>query len=327
MAISSIVHAFEPFQPLPSMPPIPDDNPLTASKISLGKMLFFDRRLSVNGSLSCNSCHDLSRAGSDYRVLSPGATGHSNQRSTPTLYNVAYQTVFYWDGRASTLEEAIASHLLDRTIMSIPTTTDVVNVINKVPAYRKLFSEVFQSSISYDTITAALASFVRSLTTPNSPWDNYLNGNKSAISKQARIGFKTFIETGCASCHFWVNLSGPVPGLAFQQGEGFYELFPNYPGTDYERRYLLSDDLGRYAITKDPTDRRMWRVPVLRNIELTAPYFHNGSVATLEEAIKVMAKVQLGKDMVQPDVDDVAVFLRTLTGKIPDITVPQLPYM
>ncbi len=318
------VNAFEPFQPLPSSPPIPDTNPQTQARIDLGKRLFFDRQLSVNGSLSCNSCHDLSRAGSDIRPRSPGATGKTSERSTPTLWNVAYETVFFWDGRANTLEQAIAEHLLDRNIMAMPTTTTVVETIKTNPIYEQKFNDNFEQGISYDAISAALASFIRSLVTPDSAWDRFLQGDADAISAQAKRGFDTFVETGCASCHFWVNLAGPVPGLAFQQGEGFYELFPNYPGTDYERRYQLSADLGRFYVTRDDTDRRMWRVPVLRNIALTAPYFHNGSVKTLDEAIKVMAKTQLGKDLRGADSADIAAFLATLTSEMPVITLPQL---
>jgi cytochrome c peroxidase len=317
--------AFEPFQPLPASPPIPTDNPQTQAKVALGKMLFFDRRLSVNGSLSCNSCHDLSHAGADFRALPVGATGIQGRRSVPTLWNVAYETVFFLDGRAATLEDAIQSHLLDTTVMAMPSTERVRAALADVQAYRDLFAANFVDGLSYTNISRALASYIRSLRTPGSAFDHYLRGNSHALSAQARRGFRDFIETGCASCHFWVNLSGPVPGLAFQQGEGFYELFPNFPGTAEEKRYHLTDDLGRFNVTHIETDRRMWRVPVLRNVELTAPYFHNGSVATLGEAIRVMAKTQLGVVLDKQAIADIGAFLKSLTGKFPQITVPQLP--
>jgi len=324
--ITGSAWAFEPYQPLPPEPPIPADNPQTESKVALGKMLFFDRRLSVNGSLSCNSCHDLARAGSDYRPLSTGATGLTGQRSTPTLFNVAYQTVYFWDGRAVSLEQAVASHLLDKTVMAMPSRQRVSERLANIDAYAELFALNFpDEGINYENITRALASFIRSLRTPDSAFDRYLGGDKHAISKSALQGFSTFVDSGCGSCHFWVNLSGPVPGLAFKMGEGFYELFPNYPGTREERRYHLSDDLGRYSVTHEETDRRMWRVPILRNIALTAPYFHNGSVATLEEAVRVMARTQLGKSFSHQQIADVTAFLRTLTGELPGISLPQLP--
>jgi cytochrome c peroxidase len=317
---------FRPFQPLPESPPIPHDNPQSAARITLGKMLFFDRRLSVNGSLSCNSCHDLSRGGADFRPLSTGATGITGRRAAPTLWNVAYQTVLFWDGRAESLEQALSSHLIDKTVMAMPSSQAVVDSISRVDTYVELFANSFaDDAVSYQNIKRALASFIRSLRTPNSAFDRYLKGDKQALSGAAQRGFKTFVDTGCASCHFWVNLSGPVPGLAFKMGEGFYELFPNYPGSAYESRYHLSDDLGRYYVTDDPDDRRLWRVPVLRNIALTAPYFHNGSVASLDEAIRVMARTQLGKELSEHQVEDVAAFLGTLTGEFPVISLPQLP--
>jgi len=321
-----LAHAFEPFQVLPESPPIPHDNPQSDAKIALGKMLFFDRRLSVNGSLSCNSCHDLTRGGADFRSVSIGATGIAGRRSAPTLWNVAYQTVLYWDGRAASLEQALASHFTDETVMAMPSKQAVVTAIKRVAGYEDYFARSFNGQVvSYENINRALASFIRSLKTPNSAFDKYLAGNKQALSSSARRGFTTFVDSGCASCHFWVNLSGPVPGLAFEMGEGFYELFPNYPGTADESRYHLADDLGRYMITDEATDRRMWRVPVLRNIALTAPYFHNGSVATMEDAIRVMARTQLNKDFNDKQVADIAAFLQTLTGKFPDLIIPRVP--
>jgi len=326
LLVAGAALAFEPYQPLPPQPPIPADNPQTEAKAALGKMLFFDRRLSVNGSLSCNSCHDLARAGSDYRPLSTGATGLVGKRSTLTLFNVAYQTVYFWDGRAESLEQAVASHLLDDTVMAMPSRQQVYEQIASIDAYAELFERNFPGEgVTYENITRALASFIRTLRTPDSDFDRYLGGDKQAISKSALRGFRTFVDSGCGSCHFWVNLSGPVPGLAFKMGEGFYELFPNYPGTAEEHRYHLTDDLGRILVTHVETDRRMWRVPILRNIALTAPYFHNGSVATLDEAVRVMAKTQLGKVFSDQEITDVTAFLRTLTGKRPAITLPQLP--
>ena len=324
--VAGSVQAFEPYQPLPAAPPIPLDNLQSESKIALGKMLFFDRRLSVNDHLSCNSCHDLARGGSNYQAVAAGATGIKGRRSAPTLWNVAYQTVLFWDGRAESLEQAVAEHLLDNTVMAMPSRQAVTERVAGIAAYADLFARSFAGEgVSYENISRALASFIRSLRTPDSAFDRYLKGDLHAISESAQRGFTTFVDTGCGSCHFWVNLSGPVPGLAFKMGEGFYELFPNYPGTTYESRYHLTDDLGRYHVTKDPTDRRMWRVPVLRNIAVTEPYFHNGSVSTLEEAIRVMARTQLGKTFSEKQVSDVSDFLRTLTGEFPTLSLPQLP--
>jgi len=326
MLLVSSAQAFEPFQPLPDKPPVPQDNPLSEIKIALGKNLFFDRRLSVNGSLSCNSCHDLAHGGADYRPVSIGATGIKGRRSAPTLWNVAYQTVLYWDGRAESLEQALESHLLDKTVMAMPSQQLMTQKIAAIKAYVELFDASFpDQGVNFKNITRALASYIRSLKTPDSAFDAYLQGNKQALSTSAQRGFKTFVDSGCASCHFWVNLSGPVPGLAFKMGEGFYELFPNYRGSEFESRYGLSEDLGRYYVTDDPEDRHLWRVPVLRNVAVTAPYFHNGSVATLDEAIRVMAETQLRKQFSDAQISDIKAFLNTLTGKFPEIYLPQLP--
>ncbi len=328
MLFSSSVYAdFEPFQPLPPSPPIPSDNPQTAAKIELGKQLFFDKRLSATYTISCNGCHNVMSAGDDGKAVSRGALGIEGKRSSPTLYNVAYQTVYFWDGRAATLEEAIKEHLISPTEMGMKDKQAVVERIWNTADYPRRFAEAYGKGValSYDTITKALASYIRTLRTPDSDFDRYLQGDKDAISKQAKRGFKTFVDVGCASCHFWVNLSGPVPGLAFQMGEGFYELFPNYPGTKDEARYQLADDIGRYYITKDETDRRMWRVPVLRNVALTAPYFHNGQVKRLEEAIRVMGTTQLGKDLTRAQQQDIAAFLHTVSGRFPTQRFPELP--
>lgn len=324
LLFSGMCFGFEPFQVLPESPPIPADNLQSDDKIKLGKLLFFDNNLSVNGSLSCNSCHDLSQGGEDAKSVSTGATGIEGRRSTPTLWNVAYQTVLFWDGRASNLEQAIDEHIIDPAIMAMPSRIAVVRKINSIKHYADRFSAIFPAvdknkALSYQNINKVLAAYIRSLTTPGSDFDRYLLGDADAMSKQAKRGFKIFVDSGCGSCHFWVNFSGPVPGLAFKMGEGFYELFPNYPGTEEESRYHLSDDLGRYYITNEVEDRRMWRVPILRNIAVTAPYFHNGSVATLAEAIRVMARTQLDKVFTEQQINDIEEFLHTLTGEFPAI--------
>ncbi|MBI5450760.1 MAG: c-type cytochrome [Gammaproteobacteria bacterium] len=317
---------FSPFQPLPPQPPIPADNALSDDKVQLGRQLYFDRRLSFNQGLSCNSCHDLMAGGADNRAaVSKGDVGRAAARSAPTLWNVAYQTVYFWDGRAASLEAALAEHLTSPTEMAMPDDKALVERLSG--AYSDQFERVFkkQGEFNYQNITRALASYIRTLVTTGSRFDRYLQGDGSAIPMQAKQGYQRFIDVGCASCHFWVNLSGPVPGLAFQMGEGFYELFPNYPGTEEEGRYALAEDLGRYYITQDDKDRRMWRVPVLRNIALTAPYFHNGAVPTLDEAVRVMAITQLGVKLTAGEVEDIVEFLKTLSGEFPPQPLPRLP--
>ncbi len=321
------VQAFEPFQPLPEQPPIPRNNPQSDAKVALGRQLFFDPRLSFTGKVSCNSCHNLALGGEDGRSLSTGALGETGTRSTPTLWNVAYQTVYFWDGRAPSLEAAIGEHLLSPAEMGMPNKETVSGRLFAIEGYRSQFEKVFpgKHAVSYAHVTEALASYIRTLVTPDGPFDRYLRGDEKAISQAAVRGFKEYIETGCASCHFWVNFSGPVPGLAFKMGEGFYELFPNYVGTEYDERYQLLKDEGRILVTGVEGHRYMWRVPSLRNVADTAPYFHNGSVATLEEAVRLMAKTQLDKDLSVQQLTDIIAFLNTLTGEYPEVEAPELP--
>ncbi len=314
------------FQPLPAQPPIPENNPLTAEKIALGKQLFFDARLSATGTHSCNSCHNLSSGGDDGLPTPVGVNSRTGERNTLTIWNAAFHNVFNWVGDTTSLEQQAGQHILDAKIMGMADANAVINKISAIAAYDAEFKSIFaKEGVSLETIGKALASYVRTLNTHNSAHDRFLRGDKQATSKAAQRGFKEFIVIGCASCHFWVNLAGPIPGLQLQQGEGFYELFPNYPGTDYERQYGLADDIGRYNYSKDETDRRMWRMPSLRNIAITAPYFHNGSVESLGEAVSVMAKTQLRKDLSDKQIADIVTFLETLTGQFPQQSLPRLP--
>ena len=182
-----------------------------------------------------------------------------------------------------------------------------------------------ENPVTYQNIARAIASFERTLVTPDSDFDRYLNGKQSALTAAQQRGFTTFKETGCAACHFWVNLAGPQPGLQLRAGEGFWELFPNFVGSRYDAQYNLLDDLGRYEVTGEENHKRMWRLPTLRNIAVTAPYFHNGSVATLDEAVRVMATTQLGKELTVQQVNDIVAFLGSLTGRFPEITLPRIP--
>lgn len=326
LAHSVMAGDFQPFQPLPPSPPIPADNPQTEDKIELGKQLFFDRRLSASRDLNCNTCHNLMAGGEDNRPLSRGEGGHLTRRSTPSLWNSAYNTVYFWDGRADSLEAAITEHLQDKVIMALDPAV-LHRRLSSISYYGHALQSVFGSVKASETqrVARALASFIRTLVTTDGPYDRYLRGDRQAIPAEARQGFEDFIETGCASCHFWVNLAGPVPGLAFKPGEGFYELFPNFPGTKEEQQYQLSADPGRISVTGISTDRRMWRVPILRNVALTAPYFHNGKVTTLPEAVRVMARTQLGLDLDRDRTGHITAFLKTLTGNFPRISLPRLP--
>ena len=323
---SGAAHALDPFQPLPPQPPVPADNPMSDAKVELGQQLFFDPRLSISGTHACYTCHNVSAGGDDGRAVSEGVYGRKGHRNTMPIWNAAYHTVYNWDGGAKTLEQQFRIHVTDPVIMGMPDGAAVVARLAGIPGYLAAFGDVFpDTGLTFENIAKAIAAYERTLVTPNSAFDRYLQGDEAAISEQAKRGFQEFIDVQCASCHFWVNLAGPIPGIALQQGEGFYELFPNYPGTDVERRYRLADDLGRYHLTLSEIDRRKWRMPGLRNVAVTAPYFHNGSVATLEEAVRVMAITQLKRELSERQVADIVEFLQTLTGPFPPQTLPRLP--
>lgn len=322
--------AFDVIQALPAQPIFPADNPNTPAKIELGKKLFFDPRLSVDGRYSCNACHNLAAGGDDDGAIERISEQRLN-RSAPTLWNVSHMSTYYWDARASSLEEQAIDHLLDPRVMAMGTAETLVQRLDQITGYRQAFAEAFKDSassaspVSIANIAKAIAAFERTLITPNSAFDRYVKGDKKAISESAQRGFKLFDDTGCLSCHFGVNFAGPAPGPALNMGDAFYELFPNHLGSRYDAKYDLASDIGRYQVTLDERHKYMWRVPGLRNIELTAPYFHNGKVASLDEAVRIMALTQLKTEFNQQQVEEVVAFLKTLTGDIPAITLPRLP--
>ncbi|WP_455205042.1 cytochrome-c peroxidase [Kaarinaea lacus] len=312
------------FEALPEKPPIPKDNPMTPEKIELGKQLYFDPRLSKDGTVSCNSCHNVMSSGTDNRPVSVGVDAQKGGRSAPTVWNAAYLTTQFWDGRAKTLEDQAKGPILNSIEMGMPDAKSVVKRVKAIPGYVAQFEKVFggKDPVTYDNIAKAIATFERTLVTPNSPFDRYVKGDKKALSADAQRGMKLVESVGCVSCHSGPNFAGPG-SLAI--GEGFFQKFPTYPGSKYDKKYELMADLGLQTVTKKAEDKNMWRVPTWRNVATTAPYFHNGSVATLDEAVRVMAKTQLNKDLKEKEVKDIVAFLNSLTGEFPKIEFPRLP--
>ncbi|NOX44045.1 MAG: cytochrome-c peroxidase [Gammaproteobacteria bacterium] len=312
------------FEALPAVPPIPKDNPMTPEKIELGKQLFFDPRLSKDGTVSCNSCHNVMAGGTDSRSVSVGVDAQKGGRSAPTVWNAAYLTVQFWDGRAATLEDQAKGPILNPIEMGMPDEASVVKRIKEIPGYVTQFEKVFggKDSVTYDNIAKAIASFERMLITPNSAFDRYIKGDKGALSKEANRGMKLVESVGCTGCHTGPNFAGPA---SLSIGEGFFQKFPAFPGSKYDKKHALMADLGLYSVTNKKADKNMWRVPTWRNVALTAPYFHNGSVPTLGEAVRVMGKTQLNKELSDKEVTDIVAFLNSLTGEFPEITFPRLP--
>ena len=325
-AFSLSAQGYDYFQVLPDKPLAPKDNPVTSEKALLGKTMFFDTRLSFYGDVSCNSCHNLA-AGGDDDGGAVNMPGRHIKRSVPSVWNVGYMSTYYWDARKPTLESQLVDHIVDPNIMQFSTTQNLVSRLSVVPGYQPLFEKAFgKGKITIAKIAQAISSFERTLIVPNSRFDQFMRGNKAALNDKEKRGMHLFKEKGCLSCHFGTNFAGPAPGPALKMGDGFYELFPTSRGSYYEEKYNLLADKGRFAVTLDEGDRLMWRVPSLRNIVNTAPYFHNGSVSDLHQAVRIMADVQFKNyDVSDKGVDDIVAFLKTLTGQYPQITLPEIP--
>jgi cytochrome c peroxidase len=324
VAASTIANAgpLAPWPPLSSEVPAPADNPTTPQKIELGKKLYFDPRISLDGTVSCNSCHNVVEGGDDDRATSGGVHGQRGGRSSPTVYNAAFLSVQFWDGRAATLEEQAKGPIVNPVEMGMKDHAAVVSRIALVPEYVREFDATFGSNgLSIDNFARAVAAYERTLVTPDSPYDRYARGDESALTEQQKRGLQTVLGTGCTACHSGMMFSGPPLPV----GQGFYQKVPLIPGSVYDTKYDLVSDVGREQATKNPADRNMWRVATWRNVALTAPYFHNGKVATLDEAVRVMARIQLGKDLADGDVADIVAFLESLTGTFPQQTMPRLP--
>ncbi|MBL3590229.1 MAG: c-type cytochrome [gamma proteobacterium endosymbiont of Lamellibrachia anaximandri] len=288
---------------LPESAPFPRDNLPSLEKIALGKRLFFDKRLSADDSLSCASCHEISveKGGSDGLPASIGINGQHGNRNAPTVLNAAFQQVLFWDGRAASLEDQAKGPLVNPIEMGMPSLESVVEKVRKIPEYKEIFSQAFamERPITIDNIAKAIATYERTLITPDSPYDRFVRGDSSALSEKQIRGMALFESTGCIQCHSGPNFSG-----ASVFGDNTpYRIFPAVPHTEFEIQHHLSEDLGAAYPTKD-SDRGIWRIPSLRNINRTSPYFHNGSVESLKEAVRIMARVQLNKKLSNSNVDD-----------------------
>ena len=285
------------FEPLPESIIDVQEN---AALIKLGKKLYLDPRLSVNDKISCNSCHGLNNYGVDNEPTSPGHEGKRGGRNSPTTMNAALHIAQFWDGRASDVEEQALGPILNPVEMGMPNKGAVVQKVQAIDEYQALFAEAFSESkhpFNYNNIGVAIGAFERTLLTP-SRFDDFLNGDEDALNKSEKKGLKKFMRMGCTNCHNGVAIGGNS-----YKKIGLVE--------SYE-----TEDMGRYEVTGLESDKKVFKVPSLRNITKTAPYFHDGSVETLDEAIQLMAKHQLGRDHVGHGmIRDIKAFLGSLTGK------------
>jgi cytochrome c peroxidase len=319
--MSAQAYAIE-WQALPEAAPAPADNPTTAAKVELGKMLYMDPRLSSTGTVSCNSCHNVMEGGDDSRTVSMGIHGKTGGRSAPTVWNAAFYSVQFWDGRANLLEDQAKGPITNPIEMGMTNHDQAMTVVKDIPGYKVYFEKAFgKDSMNIVNAAKAIAAFERTLITPNSAYDRFVKGDKKALDKQQQDGMNKFAELGCVGCHSGAAFNGPENEI----GVGFYAKFPTFTDNGYVAKYKLTEDKGRGGVTGNAAENNMFRVPTLRNISDTAPYFHNGSVKTLEEAVRVMAKTQLNQDLSPQDVKNIVAFLESLTGEYPEIVMPRLP--
>lgn len=288
------------------------DNPVTPVKVNLGKMLYHDPRLSKSGLFSCNTCHNMATYGVSNLPVDIGHKWALGPVNSGTVFNAAFYTAQFWDGRAKDLEEQAKGPILAPVEMAMPNEQAAVDRIKSIPEYRKLFAQAFpkdKEPLTYDNIAKAIAAFERTLLTP-SRFDKFLLGNEKALNTEEKKGLKLFVEVGCASCHNGIALGGDFQKLGVVK--------------PYNSQ---SPSKGRYDVTKKPEDMNVFKMTTLRNIERTYPYFHDGQVWDLDEAVKIMADIQLGITLKDDDVRAITAFLKSLTGEIPKdaLQMPVLP--
>jgi cytochrome c peroxidase len=299
----------EVFGRLPASIPAPDD-PATPARVALGRMLYYDTRLSIDNTVSCNTCHLLGAYGVDHRPVSVGVNGQTGSRNAPTVFNAAGHGTQFWDGRAPTVEEQAKGPILNPVEMGMPSGAAVVQRLQALAEYRAAFAAAFPSEaepVTYDNVGRAIGAFERGLVTP-SRWDAFQAGDTAALTRAERIGLNRFAALGCPACHRGTYVGGDM----FQKA-GLVEPWP------------AQGDLGRYVVTHRRADRLVFKVPSLRNVERTAPYFHDGEVATLEEAVRWMARHQLGRELREAEVVSLVTWLKSLTGTVSEEYVAPPP--
>lgn len=290
------------FRQVEPVSPLPRQVVLPADKIALGERLFMEPRLSRDDTVACATCHDLGRGGTDRRRFSRGVDGKIGTINAPTVFNSGFNFVQFWDGRAASLEEQAAGPVHNPLEMGSDW-PEVIGKLNEDHWYHNTFGHLYAGGISAAAIKDAIATFERSLLTPDSRFDRWLRGEKTLSDRELR-GYALFKDLGCASCHQGVNVGGN-----FYAGLGVFGNFFADRGKD------APEDQGRFNVTGKEADRHFFKVPSLRNVARTAPYFHDGSVRTLSEAIRLMGKYQLGRELSPEETAAIAAFLETLTGK------------
>ncbi|MET3524743.1 cytochrome-c peroxidase [Mesorhizobium abyssinicae] len=305
--------ALATFKPLASITPAVTNNPITPAKIALGKAIFFDPRVSASGVFSCNSCHNLATGGDDNRETSIGHGWQKGPRNAPTVLNAVFNIAQFWDGRAEDLK-AQAKGPVQAAVEMANTPDQLVATLKSMPQYVEWFNAAFPDEadrVTFENFTKAIEAFEATLVTP-APFDDFLNGDDAAMTTEQKQGLALFMDKGCSSCHAGVNVGG----------DGYYPFgLVERPSADI----LPENDKGRLAVTNKAEDSYVFRVAPLRNVTLTAPYFHSGKVWDLKQAVAIMGKTQLGEELTTEEVDRLVAFLNALTGRVPNVVYPILP--
>jgi cytochrome c peroxidase len=284
-----------------------EENEITSEKVALGKALYYDVRLSKDNTISCNSCHNLDTYGVDNLSFSPGNDGGLGGRNSPTTLNAALHMSQFWDGREPDVEAQAGGPVLNPVEMAMASEEEVEERLSNIDEYIDMFDEAFpedQDAISYDNMKKAIGAFERKLIT-KSRFDDFVGGNGAALTDEEVEGMETFIAVGCITCH-----SSPTLGGNMYQKFGVYADYWTLTGSE-------KHDEGRFEVTQKEADKYIFKSPSLLNVEKTGPYFHDGSVSTLSESIKIMAKLQLNKDLTDTEIAQIELFLNTLTGEVP----------
>jgi len=302
------------FEVVPDVPPELEANPITPAKVELGKKLYFEPRLSQSWLISCNTCHNLGLGGVDLMETSIGHGWQAGPRNAPTVLNSVYNLAQFWDGRAADLMEQAQGPVQAAVEMS-STPERTVETLRSIPAYVSMFADAFPDEtdpVTFANMARAIEAFEATLITPNSPFDRYLGGDDAALTDDEKSGLALFMDSGCTACHGGILLGGSS-----------YQRFGavRNPGAEL----LPPEDRGRFNVTGDPNDEYAFKVPVLRNVELTAPYFHTGKLWSLGESVRVMGRAQLGKEFTEEGLAQITTFLGSLTGDQPVVEYPVLP--
>lgn len=302
------------FEPIPMKPPAIKGIAATPAMVELGKALYFDPRLSQSHNISCNTCHQIGLGGVDMLQTSIGHKWQRGGRNAPTVLNAVFNVAQFWDGRAADLKAQAGGPIQNPVEMGI-SHQHAIEMLKGIPGYAKIFEAAYphdDDRITMPNVVTAIAAFEATLITPNAPFDKFLRGDGNALSAEQKDGLKLFMDNGCSNCHAGINVGGQM-----------YAPFGvvEKPGADF----LPLGDKGRLEVTKTVSDEYVFRVPALRNVELTPPYFHTGKSWDLQQAVAVMGSSQLGQKLTDDEISKITAYLKSLTGEQPQVTYPILP--